>query len=264
MAAGPGLGLNRAVPELIFFTGPMECGKSTLALQVDYTQTQAGRSGRVFTCLDRSGEARIVSRIGLSRPAIEVSVAFDFWAYVVDQLVTGHRVDYLVCDEAQFYSPQQVDQLARIVDELRIDAFCFGILSDFRTRMFPGSARLVELSDRMEQLQVQPLCWCGRPATHNARTVGGVMVTDGNQVEVGDTSGDGPVRYEVLCRRHHRAGVTAARAQADASPDPLPLDAGEFDEPGVSQGGAARGEGETDDDDLGLAEDRDEDDVSRL
>lgn len=212
------------MPELIFFTGPMECGKSTLALQLDYTHTQAGRSGRVFTCLDRSGQALVQSRIGLSRPAIEVSSTFDFWHYVIDQLVNGRRVDYLVCDEAQFYTESQIDELARIVDELQLDVFCFGILSDFRTKLFPGSARLVELCDRMELLQVKPLCWCGKPATHNARTINGEMVVDGTQVVVGDTSGNDGVKYEVLCRRHHRARVTAARAHASMSPDPLPFD----------------------------------------
>lgn len=234
----------------------MECGKSTLALQVDYTQSQAGRSGRVFTCLDRSGEAQILSRIGLSRPAIEVGSTFDFWTYTIDQLVTGHRVDYMVCDEAQFYAPAQIDELARIVDELDIDVFCFGILTDFRTELFPGSARLVELCDRMEWLQVKPLCWCGRAATHNARTVGGELVKAGNQVEVGDTTGVAAVQYEVLCRRHHRAGVTAFRARANLSPDTLPYDGLEVSVDDSSNGptpDAALN------DDLGLADQEDED-----
>ncbi len=202
----------------------MDCGKSTLALQVDYTQTQGGRSGRVFTCSDRGGDAQVSSRIGLARPAIEVDPAFDFWAYVIGQLVTGNRVDYLVCDEAQFFTPAQIDQLARIVDDLQADVFCFGILSDFRTSLFPGSRRLVELCDRMETLQIRPLCWCGAPATHNARTSNGRMVTDGEQVAIGDTAESGSgVRYEVLCRRHHRNQITAARGLANVFPDPLPL-----------------------------------------
>lgn len=212
------------MPELAFFTGPMECGKSTLALQVDHTQRTGGREGRIFTCLDRGGEGRIVSRIGLERPAIEVDVTFDFWSYVIGQLVAGTRVEYLVCDEAQFYTRAQIDQLARIVDELQVDVFCFGLLTDFRASLFPGSARLVELCDRMEVLHVKPLCWCGSPATHNARTVDGEMVVDGSQVVVGDTEGDADIRYEVLCRRHHRARVTAARARANLTPDPLPFD----------------------------------------
>lgn len=209
--------------ELIYFTGPMDCGKSTLALQVAYTETEAGRDGRLFTMLDRSGGATITSRIGLTRPALEVNEDFDFWSYVVSELTGGRRVDFLVCDEAQFYGSEHIDQLARIVDELQIDVFCFGILTDFRTELFPASRRLVELCDRMEQLQVRPRCWCGESATHNARTIGGVMVTEGTQVVVGDTDGSMEVAYQVLCRRHHRRKVTKQVAAVTLSPDPLPF-----------------------------------------
>ena len=213
-----------AVAELTYFTGPMDCGKSTLALQVAYTESTAGRQGRLFTMLDRSGEATITSRIGLTSPALEVSSELDLWKYVVSELTGGRRVDYLVCDEAQFYTPAHIDQLARIVDELQIDVFCFGILTDFRTELFPASRRLVELCDRMEMLQVRPRCWCGEPATHNARTVNGVMVTEGSQVVVGDI-GDAEVAYQVLCRRHHRRHVTAQVAAVTLSPEPLPFEA---------------------------------------
>ncbi len=209
--------------ELTYFTGPMDCGKSTLALQVAYTESNAGRQGRLFTMLDRSGEAAITSRIGLNAPALEVTAELDLWHYVVTELTGGRRVDFLVCDEAQFYSPAHIDQLARIVDELQIDVFCFGILTDFRTELFPASRRLVELCDRMELLQVRPRCWCGEPATHNARTVNGVMVTEGSQVVVGDTS-DAEVAYQVLCRRHHRRRVTAQVAAVTLSPEPLPFE----------------------------------------
>lgn len=208
--------------ELTYFTGPMDCGKSTLALQVAYTETQARREGRLFTMLDRSGRATITSRIGLDKDALEVAPEFDFWAYVVSELTNGRRVDFLVCDEAQFYEAEHIDQLARITDELQIDVFCFGILTDFRTQMFPASKRLVELCDRLEMLQVRPRCWCGEPATHNARTLGGVMVTEGNQVVVGDTDQQ-EVAYQVLCRRHHRRRVTAQVAAVTLSPEPLPF-----------------------------------------
>ncbi|SDE38253.1 thymidine kinase [Auraticoccus monumenti] len=220
------------MPELIFFTGPMDCGKSTLALQMDHTHTLGGRRGALFTSHDRAGAATISSRLGLEQPATEVTGDLDFWTWVVGRLTSGHRVDYLVCDEAQFYSPAQVDQLARVVDDLQLDVFAFGILSDFQTRLFPGSARLVELCDRMETLQVRPLCWCGEEATHNARISGGRMVTEGSQVAVGDTrveqeAAGGPapeVTYEVLCRRHHRRRMTAATALAARHPDPLPFE----------------------------------------
>jgi thymidine kinase len=219
------------VAELCYFTGPMDCGKSTLALQLNYTQAAAGRKGRLFSSHDRAGESTISSRLGLAKPAIEVTWKFDFWDYVVTQLTSGHRIDYLVCDETQFYSAEQVDQMARIVDELQIDVFAVGLLTDFQTRLFAGSQRLVELADRIETLQVRALCWCGERATHNARTVDGQMVLVGDQVVVGDTmpvsDGEGEelpmaVAYEVLCRRHHRRRVTRAVARATLS-DPLPL-----------------------------------------
>jgi len=225
--AGSRMGRMERVAELSYFTGPMDCGKSTLALQLDYTHASGGRRGRLFTSHDRAGEATISSRLGLSRPAIEVAVDFDFWLYVVDQLTSGARIDYLVCDETQFYRPVQIDQLARLVDELQIDVFAFGIMTDFQTLLFPASQRLVELCDRIEVLQVRALCWCGARATHNARTVGGEMVVEGDQVVVGDTAAPGEPReivaYEVLCRRHHRRRVTRVTAQATLS-DPLPFE----------------------------------------
>ncbi|QFG68326.1 thymidine kinase [Ornithinimicrobium pratense] len=245
--------------ELVFFTGTMDCGKSTLALQMDHTHAARGRRGLLFTQHDRSGQPVVSSRLGLRRPALEVTDDVDFWELVVEQVTKGDRVDYLICDEAQFYTPGQVEQLARLVDEMGIDVFAFGISADFRTELFPGSRRLIELADRTEQLQVRALCWCGRPATVNARVVDGVMVVEGEQVVVGDVSGEteagpatgpaparGPgsvmesrsasgstppsapaVEYEVLCRRHYMRRMHSAAARVAAlSPDTLPFDLG--------------------------------------
>ena len=132
----------------------------------------------------------------------------------------------MIADEAQFLAEEQIDQLARVVDDLDVDVYAFGITTDFRSKLFPGSQRLVELADRVEVLQVEALCWCGARATHNARTVGGEMVVEGAQVVVGDVNRPGSeVGYEVLCRRHHRRRMTAARARAAAlSPEVLPVD----------------------------------------
>ncbi|MCW2753630.1 MAG: thymidine kinase [Marmoricola sp.] len=214
--------------ELQFFTGTMDSGKSTLALQTNHNHAARGRVGRIFTTHDRAGEAILSSRLGLEHDALEVTADFDFWRFTVDSLTHGARIDYLVCDEAQFYAARQVDQLARIVDELQIDVFAFGILSDFRTELFEGSQRLVELADRTHVLQVEALCWCGKRATHNARTENGEMVTEGEVIVVGDVDDreaePAEVAYEVLCRQHHRRRMTSARAQAISMvSEPLPF-----------------------------------------
>jgi thymidine kinase len=215
------------VAELVFFSGTMDCGKSTLALQMDHNHRARGQAGLIFTKLDRAGESVLSSRLGLSTGAHEVTDDLDFWDVVVDRATNGHRVDYLICDEAQFYTPDQVEQLARVVDEMGVDVYAFGITADFRTQLFPGSRRMIELADRVQVLQVEALCWCGNRATHNARVVDGVMVVEGEQVVVGDTAGGSPgvVEYEVLCRRHfmRRMNSRAARAAA-ASPEVLPFD----------------------------------------
>ncbi len=213
--------------ELVFFSGTMDCGKSTLALQMNYNHAAAGRSGLIFTKHDRAGEAVVSSRLGLHEHALEVRDDTDFWDVVVSHRMAGERVDYVICDEAQFYDVEQVDQLARLVDEMSVDVFAFGITADFRTKLFPGSQRLIELADRVQVLQVEALCWCGARATHNARTADGVMVVEGEQVVVGDThaSSTSQIGYEVLCRRHHMRRMTRAAAHAAAlSPDVLPLD----------------------------------------
>ena len=210
--------------ELVYYCGTMDSGKSTLALQTAHNHHSRGRSGLLFTNRDRAGSGKISSRLGLTSEALEVSEDLDLHRFVVEQLSTGAKIDYVICDEAQFYSPLQIEQLARIADGLSIDVYAFGILTDFRTKLFPGSARLVELADRVQTLQVEALCWCGERATHNARTLDGVMVTEGEQVVVGDTGAKETIAYEVLCRRHHMRKVTArASNQAHQSIDPLPF-----------------------------------------
>jgi thymidine kinase len=217
-------GIIRNVAELLYYCGTMDSGKSTLALQTAHNHKSRGRSGLIFTNKDRAGSGVISSRLGLQSEAIEVADDLDIHKFVVEHLSMGERIDYIICDEAQFYQPIQIDQLAKIVDGLGIDVYAFGILADFRTKLFPGSARLVELADRVNTLQVEALCWCGSRATHNARTINGAMVTEGEQVVVGDVGRSGEVAYEVLCRRHHMRQVTARSSRAGhISSDPLPF-----------------------------------------
>jgi thymidine kinase len=194
--------------QLKFFYGPMDCGKSTLALQMHYNHSRQGRRGLVLTRHDRSLGPRVTTRIGLVHDAIDVSDDLDLVAMVRQRWAAGERLDYLICDEACFYTLAQVEQMADLVDVHDVDVFAFGLATDFRAELFPASRRLFELADEVARLQVEVLCWCGREGQLNARVVGGVVAREGEQVVIGDTGDDAgeEVRYQVLCRRHHRAG----------------------------------------------------------
>jgi thymidine kinase len=99
-----------------------------------------------------------------------------------------------------------------VVDELGIDVFAFGLITDFRGVLFDGTKRLLEVADERVPMQVEARCWCGSRATHNARLVNGTVVYEGDVVVVGDTEPAEPalfgdaVTYRLLCRRHWRAG----------------------------------------------------------
>jgi thymidine kinase len=179
-----------APAHLRFFHGPMDCGKSTLALQVDHNHSRQGRRGLLLTQGDRSARPLISSRVGLCREAIEVGPATDLRLLVRAHWAEGHRVDYLI-------------------------VYAFGLTTDFRARLFPGTQRLLEVADDVQRIQVEVLCWCGLPGLLNARVVDGAMVREGETVVVADTAPtpapdeagpDPEVHYQVLCRRHHVLG----------------------------------------------------------
>jgi thymidine kinase len=204
------------VPELRFSYGVMSAGKSTLALQVEHTWAEAGRRGVLLTSRDRGGSGVVTSRLGMRRSAWEVGAPTDLEAVLAREVPAG---GFVVADEVQFYDASDVDVLARCVDERGVDVACFGLLTDFTGRLFPGSARLVELADVLVPLPLPVLCWCGAPARMNARLVDGVVVREGEQVLLGDTAPPavdaldghvfGPeVHYQVMCRRHWARGET--------------------------------------------------------
>ena len=192
---------------LRFSFGTMGSGKSTLALQIHHNLAVRDRRGLLLTKLDRDG-TQVTSRLGVSAPAVEVSADLDLF----DLARSRSPLNFVVCDEVQFYSVDQCDQLARIVDELGVDVYAFGLITDFRGLLFEGTRRMLEVADERVEMQVEARCWCGSRATHNARVVNGVVVYEGETVVVGDT-GEAPepmfgdvVRYELLCRRHYLAG----------------------------------------------------------
>ena len=210
LAAVPAAGNRRATSmpaHLTFFHGPMDCGKSTLALQIDHNHARQGRHGMLLVRYDRSGGATITTRVGLRRHAVEVEDDTDIRWLVRQEWAAGRALDYLIVDEAGFLTAEHVDQLAELVDDSHVDVYCFGLATDFRTRLLPGAQRLFEIADVTTPVHVEVLCWCGRPGRLNARVVDGRVVRDGDTVVVADTDASAAdVHYQVLCRRHHRRG----------------------------------------------------------
>ena len=201
---------------LRFSFGTMGSGKSTLALQIHHNLAVRDRQGLLLTKLDRDG-TQVTSRLGVSAPAVEVSPEIDLFELAQSRM----PLDFVVCDEVQFYSIAQCDQLARVADDLDVDVYAFGLITDFKGLLFEGTKRMLEVANERVEMQVEARCWCGSRATNNARVVNGVVVYEGETVVVGDTSdvatpmfGD-VVRYELLCRRHYVCGDMGEASTTD-------------------------------------------------
>lgn len=192
--------MARSGARLKFYYGPMDCGKSTLALQIHHNHTRQGRKGLLLTRQDRSGRSVVTTRIGLCKDAVELSDHDDLRVLAADQ-----PIDYVICDEANFFTVDHVEQMADLVDDAGLDVYAFGLATDFTSTMFPASARLFELADEVLRLQVEVLCWCGADGVLNARVNDGQLVREGERFVVGDTD-DAELHYQVLCRKHYRAG----------------------------------------------------------
>src|SRR5579872_479957 len=193
--------------ELTFTYGTMAAGKSTLALQLCW-QLREGRSDvGLWTFGDRSDEGMVTSRIGIEALAEAIEPGTDITGNIERLIADG--VNILVIDEVQFASVDQVDALARMVDERDVDVHAFGLSADFLLNIFPGSARLFAIADWAHELPLTSSCWCGRKGRCNARIVNGVVAREGDQFFHGDVNA-GVVHYQVLCRTHYREGLLRA------------------------------------------------------
>jgi thymidine kinase len=194
--------------ELTFTYGTMAAGKSTLALQLCWQLRETRSDVALWTFGDRSAEGMVTSRIGIEAHADAIEPGEDLGAHVARLLEDATRI--LVIDEAQFASVEQVDQLAVLVDEHHLDVHAFGLSADFLLNIFPGSARLFAIADRVQELPLTSTCWCGEKGRCNARVIDGAIAREGSQFLTGDVH-QGVVHYQVLCRRHYRLGQLGPR-----------------------------------------------------
>ena len=186
--------------KLTFSHAPMGGGKSLATLVRHRHATTHGLHSVLLVCNPRE-EGMVTSRVGMEAPAIEITASTDLFALLA-HIHAQNPIYHVIADEAHFYTAKQIEELAQVVDVLGVNVEAYGLLSDYRTRLFEASQRLVELAYEIVTLPTRPLCACGRTATLNARLVDGVMVTAGEQIVVGDIKGD-KVRYEAVCRQCH-------------------------------------------------------------
>ena len=184
------------MPQLYFRYGAMNSGKTTALLQVAFNYKERGmRVLLLKPSIDTKGQGEVVSRLGVRRPVdVLVSPDMDVLDIVRRDMAEHGAPACVLCDESQFFTPEQVDQLFLVTVDLGIPVICYGLRADFMTRGFPGSTRLLELAHTIEEMKT--ICECGRKATCNGRKVNGEYVFEGAQVAI-DTVDD--VQYQSLC-----------------------------------------------------------------
>ena len=189
--------------KLYFKYGAMGSSKSAQALITQFNYEELGMTVWLIkpSVDDRDGANIIRSRIGLQREAQVIHPEED----IIATFARAGHADVIIADEAQFFSPEQIDQLRRIVDEQNIPVLCFGLRTDFQTKLFPGSRRLFELADSITEIKT--ICDCGRKATTNARiSPDGYVVTEGDQVFLG-----GNDSYIAMCHKCYQDYINEHR-----------------------------------------------------
>lgn len=189
--------------KLYFYYASMNAGKSSSLLQADFNYRERGMRTMVWTAsLDTRSAGMVQSRIGLEAEAHRYTATADLW----HAIMAAHGeapLDCVLVDEAQFLTGAQVWQLARLADEAGIPVLCYGLRTDFRGELFPGSAVLLGIADALVELKA--VCHCGRKATMNLRVdASGAPVKEGQQTEIG-----GNDRYLALCRKHFSAALAS-------------------------------------------------------
>ena len=191
--------------KLYFKYGAMGSSKTAQALITKFNYEERGMKVWLIKpdLDDRDGAVILRSRIGLEAECATISPNDDIYEMF---LRDENRADVIITDECQFFAPENIDQMRRIVDELGVPVLCFGLRTDFLTKLFPGSMRLFELADSISEIKT--ICSCGKKASVNARIdENGNVVTEGSQVMLG-----GNDSYVAMCHRCYKKKIGTPKA----------------------------------------------------
>ncbi len=182
--------------KLYFRYGAMNSGKSTALMQVAYNYEERGHRVLILKpSVDTKGDDYLVSRLGVRRKVDHLVAPRDNVLFLVaEEASKGPKLACVLCDESQFFTAQQAEQLFLVTVDLGIPVICYGLRTDFALRGFPGSTRLLELAHTIEEMKT--ICSCGRKATCNGRKVGGRFIFEGEQVAI---DMENSVEYQSLC-----------------------------------------------------------------
>lgn len=196
--------------KLYFRYGAMNSGKSTALMQVAHNYEEQGMRVLILKPqVDTKGGEKLVSRLGVTRPVdLVVPQRMDILEAIRNDLAQNGSLACVLCDESQFFTTEQADQLFMVTVELNVPVICYGLRSDFSLKGFPGSTRLLELAHTIEEMKT--ICTCGRKATCNARMVNGEFVFEGAQVAI-DMEND--VQYVSKCPQCYFAARKAFYAK---------------------------------------------------
>lgn len=192
--------------KLFFRYGAMNSGKTTALLQVAHNYEERGQKVIIVkSAVDTKGNEQVVSRLGVSRDAdIVLNPEQDLRSLLhercPDNSDGSHSIDCILIDEAQFLTPDQVDQALQIAVMDLIPVLAYGIRTDFQTLSFPGSKRLMEVAHGLEEMKT--ICRCGRKAIFNARLKDGAVIREGSQVMIDGSE----AQYEARCARCYLEG----------------------------------------------------------
>jgi len=201
--------------KLYFRYGAVGASKTANALMVAYNYEEKGLTPLVLKpqIENRDGANILKSRIGLKRECgfVEDVISPEGWDKTKEYF-NSHNTDVVIIDECQFMTPMQVRQLWNVVNELKIPVICYGLSTDFQQNLFPASAELMKLADKVEEIKT--ICWCGDGAKCNARLdLKGNVVRTGSQIQMGGTE-PGLPSYTSLCTKHFIEGDIGPKMRA--------------------------------------------------